>query len=123
MSPSSESRATLRITKAQKCPRQKVLSKATITSPWWTLQRNDTGGPMEWIEAGVDDQDYQVVKLSGECDLYSAPRFARAMIERIESGACRLKLELTEVKYLDSTGVGALIRILQTAKHSGCAMF
>jgi len=78
---------------------------------------------MEWIEAGVDDQDYQVVKLSGECDLYSAPSFARAMIERIESGACRLKLDLTEVKYLDSTGVGALIRILQTAKHSGCAMF
>jgi anti-sigma B factor antagonist len=77
---------------------------------------------MEWTEAGVDDQDYQVVKISGDCDLYSAPSFTRAMTKRIEEGVRRLKLDLTDVKYLDSTGVGSLIKILQTAKSSGCAM-
>ncbi len=77
---------------------------------------------MEWTETGFDDRGYQVIELSGDFDLYSAPGFTRAITELMGSGAYKLKLDLTEVRYLDSSGVGSLIKILQSAKHSGSAI-
>jgi len=62
------------------------------------------------------------VSISGECDLYSAPAFAKALIGKINGGAKRLRLDLSGVTYLDSTGVGALIRVIQAAKANGCEL-
>ena len=76
---------------------------------------------MEWLTAPGDD-GYMDVKMKGDCDLYAAPSFASAMLERIAAGARRLRLDLSGVDYLDSTGVGALIRILQAARRSGCEL-
>jgi len=67
-----------------------------------------------------DSGGFENVVLKGDCDLYAAPAFAKAMQSRISAGAKKLRLDLTEVGYLDSTGVGAIIRILQEAKRSGC---
>jgi anti-sigma B factor antagonist len=75
---------------------------------------------MEWIMSAPDSGGFENVVLKGDCDLYAAPAFAKAMQSRISAGAKKLRLDLTEVGYLDSTGVGAIIRILQEAKRSGC---
>ena len=60
--------------------------------------------------------------LEGDCDLYSAPAFAKAALSRIAAGTRRLRIDLSRVEYLDSSGVGALIRILQEAKKRGCEL-
>jgi Anti-anti-sigma regulatory factor (antagonist of anti-sigma factor) len=75
---------------------------------------------MEWIVSAPDSGGYENVVLKGDCDLYAAPAFAKSMQSRIVGGSKRLRLDLAGVEYLDSTGVGALIRILQDAKKSGC---
>jgi anti-sigma B factor antagonist len=74
---------------------------------------------MEWFVSPPDSGGFENVSLKGDCDLYAAPVFAAAMKERITGGAKRLRLDLSDVAYLDSTGVGALIRILQAARCTG----
>jgi anti-sigma B factor antagonist len=76
---------------------------------------------MEWLTAPGDD-GFLDIRLNGDCDLYTAPSFAAAILDRIAAGARQLRLDLSGVDYLDSTGVGALIRILQAARRSGCEL-
>jgi anti-sigma B factor antagonist len=75
---------------------------------------------MEWRISVAGGDGFETVAIKGECDLYSAPAFAKAMIDKVRGGAPRLRLDLSDVGYLDSTGVGALIRIIQAAKATGC---
>jgi anti-sigma B factor antagonist len=75
---------------------------------------------MEWIMSAPDSGGFENIVLKGDCDLYAAPAFAKAIQSRICEGAKKLRIDLTGVGYLDSTGVGAIIRILQEAKRSGC---
>jgi Anti-anti-sigma regulatory factor (antagonist of anti-sigma factor) len=75
---------------------------------------------MEWRISAPDGSGFETVAVKGECDLYSAPAFAKAMIEKVKGGSPRLRVDLSEVGYLDSTGVGALIRIIQAARATGC---
>jgi anti-sigma B factor antagonist len=79
-------------------------------------------GRMEWILSSPDGDGFENVTIVGDCDLYAAPPFAKAMQACIAGGAKRLRLDLSSVGYLDSTGVGAIIRILQDAKRSGCEL-
>jgi anti-sigma B factor antagonist len=75
---------------------------------------------MEWIVHDRDEQGFECVVVEGEFDLYSAPAFAAAMLSRLAEGATCLRLDLSGVGYLDSTGVGAIIRLLQDARRRGC---
>jgi anti-sigma B factor antagonist len=77
---------------------------------------------MEWMMSARDAEGFENVAIKGDCDLYSAPDFAKAMLAHVASGATRLRLDLSGVAYLDSTGVGAIIRILQAAKKTGCEL-
>jgi anti-sigma B factor antagonist len=77
---------------------------------------------MEWMIHARDAGGFENVALKGDCDLYSAPAFAKAMLSHIAEGAGRLRFDLSGVDYLDSTGVGAIIRILQEAKKRGCEL-
>jgi anti-sigma B factor antagonist len=75
---------------------------------------------MEWTVSGGGTGLYLEYRLEGDCDLYDAPRFATAALASVAGGATRLRLDFSGVRYLDSTGVGAIIRILQAARKSGC---
>ena len=68
-----------------------------------------------------DAEGFETVAMRGDCDLYAAPAFAKAMTARI-SGGGSFRFDLSGVEYLDSTGVGAIIRILQEARKHGCAL-
>ncbi len=79
-------------------------------------------GSMEWMNSPRDAAGFETVVLNGDCDLYSAPAFAKAMLARLAEGPGRYRFDLSGVGYLDSTGVGAFIRILQEAKKRGCEL-
>jgi anti-sigma B factor antagonist len=57
-----------------------------------------------------------VVKVSGDCDLYNAHHLLNDVTGRINGGYGAVYVDLSGTPYLDSSGVGALIRILQYAK-------
>ncbi|MBL8968106.1 MAG: STAS domain-containing protein [Spirochaetaceae bacterium] len=59
------------------------------------------------------------IRIKGDCDLYHAPAFARDILGGIERGWRSVRVDAAELVYLDSTGVGAFIRILQALKSRG----
>ncbi len=72
---------------------------------------------MEWTtEEGADGV---TIGITGDFDLYGAPSFARAALDGIKGGWRRVALDFSRVNYLDSTGVGTIIRMLQALKAAG----
>lgn len=74
---------------------------------------------MEWPRTGPAPDGFVTYRLRGDCDLYNAPPFQRELSAAIASGERRIRLDCSGLEYLDSTGVGAIIRLLQTAKAAG----
>ena len=50
-----------------------------------------------------------VVCVSGEVDLYAAPRLENELKDAIRSGAKHLLVDLSEVPFIDSSGLGVLL--------------
>jgi anti-sigma B factor antagonist len=63
--------------------------------------------------------DQLVVVPKGDIDLYASVAFCNALVARLEGGTPKMVLDFTAVRYLDSSGVGALIRLLQKARTLG----
>jgi len=66
-----------------------------------------------------NQNDQIVVVPSGDIDLYASVAFCNAVIGKLEGGTPRMVIDFAAVRYLDSSGVGALIRLLQKAKTLG----
>ena len=63
--------------------------------------------------------DQIVVAPEGDLDLYASVAFGSVLLARMEAGTTRMVLDFAGVRYLDSSGVGALIRLLQRARTLG----
>lgn len=61
---------------------------------------------------------YTVLELSGEVDVLSAPKLKETIIEHITNKAQLIIVDLTEVEYLDSTGLGTLIGSLKRTREA-----
>jgi anti-sigma B factor antagonist len=72
--------------------------------------RNETSGIREDPVAGIQRNDaYVVVELAGELDLYNAHEVREALLECCAEGPERLIVDLSAVKFIDSTALGVLI--------------
>jgi anti-sigma B factor antagonist len=60
-----------------------------------------------------------LVDLQGEVDAFTAPKLKQEMIQQIENGSSRLIVDLADVGYLDSTGLGVLIGGLKRTRDKG----
>ncbi len=61
-----------------------------------------------------------LVRLEGELDVASAPRFERVLNTALEKGASTVVLDLSELTFLDSTGIHVLISASRRAADQGC---
>jgi anti-sigma B factor antagonist len=75
--------------------------------------------PMDWMPIPTATEDEAELRLTGDFDLYNAPLFSAFVMGKIESGWRTLLLDLSGVGYLDSTGVGSIIRIAQALRKKG----
>jgi anti-sigma B factor antagonist len=62
-----------------------------------------------------------VVRLEGEFDLYASPEVRQAADQVLEAGG-HLVVDLTEVTFLDSSGLGTLVGLQKRAKLVGARM-
>jgi anti-sigma B factor antagonist len=69
-----------------------------------------------WVDAGRS-----VVELVGELDMYSAARL-RDVLDHLPKDAQRVALEMSRLDFLDSSGLGVLIRAMKRAKTLGGAL-
>jgi len=61
-----------------------------------------------------------VIAVHGEIDVYTSPRVKETINELIEKENYNLIINLEEVRYIDSTGLGVLIGALKRVReHNG----
>jgi anti-sigma B factor antagonist len=60
-----------------------------------------------------------VLSVKGEVDVYSAPTLSENLNELFDEGSTTVIVDLSEVAFLDSTGLGALIAARSAADKAG----
>jgi anti-sigma B factor antagonist len=63
----------------------------------------------------IKRNDYAVLELIGEVDAYTSSRFREIIISVIEEGNVDVVINMLEVEYIDSSGLGALVGGLKRA--------
>lgn len=70
------------------------------------------------------EKDVTVVTVTGEIDVFSSPRLREMLLDVIDNGADHLVVDLGEVTFLDSTGLGVLVGIYHRLRaRSGSMTF
>lgn len=57
--------------------------------------------------------EHTVLEVSGEVDVYTAPRLRERLVELIDGGVRGVIVDLGGVEFLDSTGLGVLVGALK----------
>ncbi len=61
-------------------------------------------------------QNQDVVRLTGSVDLEHSPEIRRTLLDAVAAGV-RVFVDLSEVTYIDSSGIACLIEALQVARN------
>lgn len=57
--------------------------------------------------------EFTIVGVSGELDVYTAPALEEVLADLVDEGATDLIVDLSSVDFMDSTGLGLLIKALK----------
>jgi anti-sigma B factor antagonist len=74
---------------------------------------------MELQLATRHEGDVSVVSARGEVDVFTAPDLDTELDALIAAGSSRLVVDLSDVAFLDSTGLGVLVKALKHAREAG----
>ncbi|MGK7876810.1 MAG: STAS domain-containing protein [Xenococcaceae cyanobacterium] len=64
-------------------------------------------------------KNYQIFRLIGQLDAFSEPNFRKVISNCIDSGPKDVILVLSQIDFIDSSGLGALVQLLKKAKNDG----
>jgi anti-sigma B factor antagonist len=67
----------------------------------------------------MKEEDSLSIHLDGDFDMYAAPGIKADLIHRLEAGVRKVIVDMTEVRYLDSSGVGVIVSLVKTARRIG----
>lgn len=62
--------------------------------------------------------DRYVITVSGEVDLATSPELDVAIIVAIDSGTSSVAIDLTDVSFMDSSGLGVIVRGLKRCREA-----
>ncbi|HEY6932486.1 MAG TPA: STAS domain-containing protein [Marmoricola sp.] len=68
----------------------------------------------------TDDEAF--VKLGGELDMLSAPELSDHLKELLDGGAQRVVVDMTDLEFMDSSGLSAILGAHQAAEEAGSAL-
>ena len=75
---------------------------------------------MRLLDVRIDERDeWTVVTLAGQLDVATAPDLRQALQEAQYAGAHRVVVDLAELQFLDSLGLGVLVGGLRRARLHG----
>jgi|BarGraNGADG00312_1021997.scaffolds.fasta_scaffold24022_2 anti-sigma B factor antagonist len=71
------------------------------------------------LDITTEDVDhFSLIVLSGEVDVYSAPKLREAIKDLVDQGRNNIIVDLEKVDFLDSTGLGVLVGGLKRVKQN-----
>jgi anti-sigma B factor antagonist len=59
-----------------------------------------------------------IIDCSGDVDLYTSPRLREALLNELQSGVPSVLLNMSEVSYIDSSGIATLVEGLQLSRQT-----
>lgn len=65
------------------------------------------------------NNDHTVVKIAGEIDAYTAPELKESFLPLMKESSNHVQVDLEEVNYMDSTGLGVFVSALKASNESG----
>lgn len=69
------------------------------------------------ISLTTRDQDgFSITEVSGEVDVHTAPELDQCLSEVIAAGGRKIVVDLSAVDFLDSTGLGVLVKALKQVR-------
>ena len=57
------------------------------------------------------EEDYYEIKLNGEVDIYTVDQLKNTIDDKMEQNPNNIVFDFGDLRYIDSTGIGALIGI------------
>lgn len=63
--------------------------------------------------------NYQIFRLTGLLDAFSEPTFRKVIGTHIEEGPANVILVLSQIDFIDSSGLGALVQLVKKANTEG----
>ena len=63
-----------------------------------------------------EENNYWEISVEGEIDIFNSSDFKTELLNLLSQKELDLKIDCTKLKYIDSTGLGALIPVLKKAK-------
>ncbi|MBD2748975.1 STAS domain-containing protein [Microvirga sp. BT688] len=70
------------------------------------------------VEMEQTAQGFALVRLSGRLDAAAAPQILARLKDAVADGKSRLAVDLSEVSFIDSTGLGTLVSGLKAARKA-----
>ena len=67
------------------------------------------------------EKDEALVEVAGEVDISCASDLREELDRALEMGARSVVLDIAEMSYIDSTGIGVLVGFAKRAEEAGCA--
>ncbi len=68
--------------------------------------------------ATTPGSDRYLITVSGEVDLATSPDLDTAVIAAIDSGISSVVIDLTDVSFMDSSGLGVIVRALKRCREA-----
>ncbi len=71
------------------------------------------------FETRRHDNDVTIVQPQGRLNMVAAPKLRELITDVVGGGAARIVVDLSSTEFIDSSGLGALISGLKTARQAG----
>lgn len=73
---------------------------------------------LEIIKKFDESLDSWVIRIIGELDIYTSPKFKEVLIDALEENMSNITINGESLSYIDSTGLGVLISALKKVKEN-----
>ena len=91
-----------------------------VPALWW--HRRGGEGRIEFSLDSRTEGGWEVLEVSGEVDIYTAPKLRDRLVELIEGGSQLVAIDLRGVSFMDSTGLGSLVAGLKRMRERDGAL-
>jgi anti-sigma B factor antagonist len=89
-----------------------------IQSRGRVLDWQKKGVAMDFVIQPRTEGEWEVIEVQGEVDMFTAPKLRESLTQAADAGKNRIVVDLTNVSFMDSTGLGTLVGGLKRVKEN-----